>query len=49
MLLLVTAEVVRYTSGDKLSPKDVKKFRNVAVFLGAMFMVTVVLTIINGI
>ena len=49
MLLLVTAEVARYTSGEKLSPKDVRKFRNVAVFLGAMFMVTVVITIINGI
>jgi hypothetical protein len=49
MLLLVTGEVARYTSGEKLSPKDVRKFRNVAVFLGAMFMVTVIITIINGI
>lgn len=49
MLLLVTGEVARYTSGEKLSPKDVRKFRNVAVLLGAMFMVTVIITIINGI
>jgi len=47
ILLLVTAEVAPYASGEKLSPKDVKKLRNLAVVLGVLFLVTVAITIFN--
>jgi hypothetical protein len=47
LLLLVTAELTHYASGEKLSPKDVKKLRNLAVVLGVLFLVTVAITIFN--
>jgi hypothetical protein len=47
LLLLVTAEVVRYDSGEKLPPNEVKKLRNVALALGVMFLGTVAITVIT--
>ena len=41
ILLLVTAELVPYVSGDKTLTSDVRKLRNMALVLGVLFLVTV--------
>jgi hypothetical protein len=47
ILLLVTAELVPYVSGEKTLISEVKKLRNLAVVLGVLFVVTVAITIFN--
>lgn len=41
ILLLVTAELVPYVSGEKTLISDMKKLRNLALVLGVLFVVTV--------
>ena len=41
ILLLVTAELVPYVSGEKTLISDVIKLRNVAIVLGVLFLLTV--------
>jgi hypothetical protein len=43
LLLLVTAEIVPYVSGEKILLSDVRKLRNMALILGLLFLVTIVL------
>ena len=47
ILLIVTAELVPYVSGEKTLISDMKKLRNLAMVLGVMFLVTVAITIFN--
>jgi hypothetical protein len=47
ILLLVTAELVPYVSGEKTLISEVKKLRNLAIVLGVLFLVTVAITILN--
>ena len=47
ILLIVTAELVPYVSGEKTLISDIKKLRNLAMVLGVMFLVTVAITIFN--
>ena len=47
ILLIVTAELVPYVSGEKTLISDMKKLRNLAMVLGVMFLVTVAVTIFN--
>lgn len=47
ILLLVTAELVPYVSGEKTLISEVKKLRNLAMVLGVLFLVTVAITILN--
>jgi hypothetical protein len=47
ILLLVTAELVPYVSGEKTLISDVKKLRNLAFVLGVLFLVTITITILN--
>ena len=47
ILLLVTAELVPYVSGEKTLISDMKKLRNLAIVLGVLFLVTVAITIFN--
>jgi hypothetical protein len=47
ILLLVTAELVPYVSGEKTLISDVKKLRNLALVLGVLFLVTITITILN--
>jgi hypothetical protein len=47
ILLLVTAELVPYVSGEKTLISEVKKLRNLALVLGVLFLVTVAITILN--
>jgi hypothetical protein len=44
ILLLVTAELAPYVSGEKMLISDVKKLRNLSFVLGVLFMITVVVT-----
>jgi len=41
ILLLVTAELVPYTSGEKTLISDIKKLRSIASVLGVLFLVTI--------
>ena len=43
ILLLVTAELVPYVSGEKTLTSDMKKLRYVALVLGVMFLITIFL------
>jgi hypothetical protein len=43
ILVLVTAELVPYVSGEKTLTSDVKKLRNAALVLGVFFLVTIVI------
>jgi hypothetical protein len=43
ILLLVTAELVPYVSGEKTLTSDVRKLRNMALVLGVLFLVTIVI------
>jgi hypothetical protein len=47
VLLLLTAEFASYASGGKMSMLDMKKLRNLAIALGALFLVSIAITIIN--
>jgi hypothetical protein len=47
ILLLVTAELVPYVSGEKTLISEVKKLRNLALVLGVLFLVTAAITILN--
>jgi hypothetical protein len=44
ILLLVTAELAPYVSGEKTLISDVKKLRSLAFVLGVLFLVTVAIT-----
>jgi hypothetical protein len=41
ILLLVTAELAPYVSGEKTLISDVRKLRNLALALGILFLVTI--------
>ena len=43
ILLLVTAELVPYVSGEKTLISDMRKLRNIALVLGVLFLVTIVI------
>jgi hypothetical protein len=43
ILLLVTAELVPYVSGEKTLISDIRKLRNLALVLGVLFLVTIVI------
>jgi len=42
ILLLITAELAPYLSGEKILISDMRKLRNMALVLGVLFLVTVV-------
>ena len=42
ILLLFTAELAPYLSGEKILISDMRKLRNMALVLGVLFLVTVV-------
>ena len=42
ILLLVTAELAPYTSGEKMLTSEVKNLRSLALILGVLFLVTIV-------
>jgi len=44
ILLLVTAELAPYVSGEKMLISNVKKLRNLALVLGILFLVTIVIS-----
>ena len=44
ILLLITAELTPYVSGEKMLISDVKKLRNLALVLGVLFLVTIVIS-----
>jgi hypothetical protein len=44
ILLLVTAELAPYVSGEKMLISNVKKLRNLALMLGILFLVTIVIS-----
>jgi hypothetical protein len=48
ILVLGTAEIVPYVFGEKTLVSDMKKLRILAVVLGALFLVTVAITVISG-
>ena len=43
ILLLATAELVPYIFGEKTLVSDMKKLRNLALGLGALFLVSIVI------
>jgi len=43
ILLLATAELVPYLSGEKTLISDMRKLRNMAVVLGVLFLITVII------
>ena len=47
ILLIVTAELVPFLSGEKALISDIKKLRNLAIVLGVMFLVTVAIAVFN--
>ena len=49
LLLLITTELVPNIFGEKTLVSEMKKLRNLAIILGALFMVTVTITILNSI
>ena len=44
ILLLFTAELAPYVSGEKMLISDVKKLRNLSFGLGVLFLITIVVT-----
>ena len=44
ILLLITAEITPYVSGEKMLISDVKKLRNLAMVLGVLFLITIVIS-----
>ena len=42
ILLLATAELIPYVSGEKTLISDIRKLRNMALVLGVLFLVTIV-------
>ena len=44
ILLLATAELIPYISGEKTSISDIRKLRNMALVLGVLFLVTITIT-----
>ncbi len=48
ILVLGTAEIVPYVFGEKTLVSDMKKLRILAMVLGTLFLVTVAITVING-
>jgi hypothetical protein len=48
ILIIGTAEIVPYVFGEKTLVSDMKKLRTMAMVLGALFLVTVAITIISG-
>ena len=44
ILLLATAELVPYVSGEKTLISDIRKLRNMALVLGLLFLVTIVIS-----
>ena len=47
ILLLVTAELAPYASGEKTITSDVKKLRALALGLGVLFLITVAIQVAN--
>jgi hypothetical protein len=47
ILLLVTAELLPYVSGQKMLISDVRKLRNMALVLGVLFLVTIVINFLQ--
>jgi hypothetical protein len=47
ILLLATAELVPYVSGEKTLTSEIKKLRNLASVLGVLFLVTIIIDILN--
>ena len=47
ILLLVTAELAPYASGEKTLTSDIKKLRTLALVLGVLFLVTVAIELFN--
>lgn len=43
ILLLATAELVPYLSGEKTLISDMRKLRDMAVVLGVLFLITVII------
>jgi len=44
ILLLATAELIPYISGQKMLFSDIRKLRNMALVLGVLFLVTITIT-----
>jgi hypothetical protein len=44
ILLLVTAELLPYVSGEKTLISDIRKLRNMALMLGVLFLVTIIIS-----
>ena len=47
VLLLVTAELAPYTSGEKTLVSDIKKLRTLAIVMGVLFLITVAIEMSN--
>ena len=43
ILLLVTAELVPYVSGEKTLISNIRKLRDMALVLGVLFLITIVI------
>ena len=43
ILLLITAELIPYLSGEKTFISEIRKLRNVALILSVLFLVTIVI------
>jgi hypothetical protein len=43
ILLLVTAELVPYISGEKTLISEIRKLRNMALVLGVLFLMTIII------
>ncbi|MGA3059137.1 MAG: hypothetical protein ABSD92_02080 [Candidatus Bathyarchaeia archaeon] len=48
ILLLATAELVPYFSGEKTLTSEIKKLRNLASVLGVLFIVTIIINVLNA-
>jgi hypothetical protein len=47
ILLLVTAELAPYASGEKTLTSDIKKLRTLAIVMGVLFLITVAIEMSN--
>jgi hypothetical protein len=47
VLLLVTAELAPYASGEKTLTSDIKKLRTLAIVMGVLFLITVAIEMSN--
>jgi hypothetical protein len=47
VLLLVTAELAPYASGEKTLTSDIKKLRTLAIIMGVLFLITVAIEMSN--